>query len=73
MDPYLEQEAAWPAARARSGCDDRLASLVSRVYDLGRYARTLRRDQPLPEATPLTPEDRAWVEGIGRLAEPEVP
>jgi hypothetical protein len=39
-----------------------LAALVSRVYDLGRYERTLRRDVPLPEATSLAPEDRAWIE-----------
>ena len=38
------------------------AVLVNRVYDLGRYARTLRHDAPLPETTSLTPEDRAWVE-----------
>ena len=34
-----------------------LATLVTRVYDLGRYARTLRRDQPLPEIAPLSPDD----------------
>jgi hypothetical protein len=45
-----------------------LAALVSRVYDLGRYARTLRRDVPLPETTPLGPEDRAWVESLSRSA-----
>ena len=39
-----------------------LAVLVDRVYDLGRYARTLRHDAPLPETTSLTPDDRAWVE-----------
>jgi hypothetical protein len=39
-----------------------LAALVSRVYVLGRYERTLRRDVPLPEATSLAPEDRAWIE-----------
>jgi hypothetical protein len=38
-----------------------LAALVTRVYDLGRYARTLRHGPPLPETTSLTPEDRAWV------------
>ncbi len=38
-----------------------LAVLVDRVYDLGRYARTLRYDAPLPESTSLAPEDRAWV------------
>jgi hypothetical protein len=41
-----------------------LATLVSRVYDLGRYARTLRHSAPLPETTPLRPEDRAWVESV---------
>ncbi len=39
-----------------------LAVLVDRVYDLGRYTRTLRRDAPLPDTTSLTPDDRAWVE-----------
>ncbi len=39
-----------------------LAALVSRVYVLGRYGRTLRHTTPLPETTSLTPEDRAWVE-----------
>ncbi|MFO0889720.1 MAG: DUF4058 family protein [Isosphaeraceae bacterium] len=37
---------------------------VSRVYDLGRYGRTIRYDRPLPEALPLSPEDRAWVERL---------
>jgi hypothetical protein len=41
-----------------------LGALVTRVYDLGRYARTLRRDRPLPEAVGLSPEDRAWVENF---------
>ncbi len=36
--------------------------MVNRVYDLGRYARTLRHDAPLSESTSLPPEDRAWVE-----------
>jgi hypothetical protein len=39
-----------------------LAALVNRVYELGRYARTLRHDRPLPEAVPLSPDDRAWLE-----------
>jgi hypothetical protein len=39
-----------------------LGALVNRVYDLGRYARTLQYDPPLPETTSLTPEDRVWVE-----------
>jgi Protein of unknown function (DUF4058) len=43
-----------------------LAVLIGRVYDLGRYARTLRHDQPFHETTPLPPEDRAWVEAVGR-------
>ena len=38
-----------------------LAELVTQVYDLGRYARTLRHQSPLPETTSLTYEDRAWV------------
>jgi Protein of unknown function (DUF4058) len=36
-----------------------LAALVTRVYDLGRYARTIRYGPPLPETMSLTPEDRA--------------
>ena len=48
-----------------------LAALVSRVYDLGRYARTLRRDLPLPETTVLGPGDRAWVESLSRSAKLE--
>jgi Protein of unknown function (DUF4058) len=39
-----------------------LAVLVTRVYDLGRYARTLRHGAPPPETTSLTPEDSAWIE-----------
>jgi hypothetical protein len=39
-----------------------LGVLVNRVYDLGRYARTLQYDAPFPETTSLTPQDRAWVE-----------
>jgi hypothetical protein len=46
-----------------------LAVLVNRVYDLGRYARTLRHEAPLAETTSLTPEDRAWVEAQGRPTE----
>jgi hypothetical protein len=46
-----------------------LAVLVNRVYDLGRYARTLRHDVALPETTSLTPEDRAWVESQGSHSE----
>jgi Protein of unknown function (DUF4058) len=45
-----------------------LAALVTRVYDLGRYARTLRHDSPLAETSPLAPEDRDWVESIVRRA-----
>jgi uncharacterized protein DUF4058 len=46
-----------------------LAALVTRVYELGRYARTLHHDLLLPETTPLTPEDRAWVESLSPPAE----
>jgi Protein of unknown function (DUF4058) len=45
-----------------------LGALASRVYDLGRYARTLRCDHPLPEWAPLSPEDRAWVESVVKQA-----
>ncbi len=43
--------------------------LVNRVYDLGRYARTLRHDTRLPEITSLTVEDRGWVESQSGHAE----
>ena len=46
-----------------------LAALATRVYDLGRYARTLRRDNLLLETMALTPEDRAWVESLTKGAE----
>lgn len=46
-----------------------LEALVTRVYDLGRYARTLRRQAPFPETMSLTPEDRAWVESLVRRGE----
>jgi Protein of unknown function (DUF4058) len=39
-----------------------LATLVSRVYQLGRYDRALRHAIAVPETKSLTPEDRAWVE-----------
>jgi hypothetical protein len=42
-----------------------LGALVSRVYDLGRYARTLRRGISLPETSALAPEDRAWAVSMG--------
>jgi Protein of unknown function (DUF4058) len=41
-----------------------LAALVTRVYDLGRYARTLHHKLALPEAIQLSPEDRTWAQGI---------
>ena len=43
-----------------------LNELVGRVYDLGRYRRTLHHDQALPEGLPLPPEDREWAQGTGR-------
>lgn len=43
-----------------------LQELVDRIYDLGRYGRTLRHDLPLPEGVPLHVEDRAWVEERGK-------
>jgi Protein of unknown function (DUF4058) len=45
-----------------------LGASATRVYDLGRYARTLRRGMPLPETSALTPEDRAWAASVGRPA-----
>jgi Protein of unknown function (DUF4058) len=46
-----------------------LASLVTRVYDLGRYSRTLRHGLPLPETSSLTPDERAWVESMTKRVE----
>ena len=45
-----------------------LGALVNRVYDLGRYARTLHLGTPLPVSAGLTPEDRAWAESVRRPA-----
>jgi hypothetical protein len=44
-----------------------LEDLVKRVYDLGRYSRTLRRGQPLPQPLGdlLGPEEREWIESVG--------
>jgi hypothetical protein len=41
-----------------------LGEAVGRVYDLGRYSRTLRYDQPLPDSVPLSPADGECVEGL---------
>ncbi len=46
-----------------------LASLVTRVYDLGRYSRTLRHGVPLPETASLTPDERAWAESVTKRVE----
>lgn len=43
-----------------------LGALVSRVYDLGRYARTLRRDIPLPESSTLATNDRDWAAAVSQ-------
>jgi hypothetical protein len=45
-----------------------LAALVTRVYDLGRYARTLRRVASLPDTAPLNLDDRSWVESLVKHA-----
>jgi hypothetical protein len=45
-----------------------LAGLATRVYDLGRYARTLRRVHSVLETTALTPDDRAWVDSRAKGA-----
>ena len=47
-----------------------LAALVTRVYNLGRYARTLQHGPTLPDTTSLTPEDRAWVESHFSRSDP---
>ena len=47
-----------------------LQELVDRIYDLGRYGRTLRHDLPLPEGVPLHADDRAWAEGASREPHP---
>ncbi len=38
-----------------------LSEPVRRVYDLGRYRRTLRYDHPLPEGLPLTDDEWGWI------------
>ena len=43
-----------------------LNELVGRVYDLGRYRRTLHHDRPLPETMSLPPGDREWAQAIGQ-------
>jgi Protein of unknown function (DUF4058) len=45
-----------------------LEDLARRVYDLGRYGRTLRHDHRLPQALPLQPKDRAWAEALGQVS-----
>jgi hypothetical protein len=45
-----------------------LAALVNKVYNLGRYDRTLKHDQGLPETVQLSPEDRAWAEALGKIS-----
>ena len=42
-----------------------LQELVDRVYDLGRYGRTLHHGVPLPDGIRLHPEDRSWAEHVG--------
>jgi Protein of unknown function (DUF4058) len=39
-----------------------LNELVGRVYDLGRYRRTLQHDQPLPDRLSLPPGEREWAQ-----------
>jgi hypothetical protein len=46
-----------------------LAALATRVYDLGRYAQTLRYDKTLPESAPISAEDRGWVESVVKQAQ----
>jgi hypothetical protein len=43
--------------------------LVTGVYDLGRYARTIRREPSVPKGAPLAPEDHAWIESVSQHAE----
>lgn len=46
-----------------------LGLLVNRVYNLGRYAGTLRHDVPLPDSVPLNPDDRRWAESLALRGE----
>ncbi len=47
-----------------------LSDAATRVYESGRYARTLRYVTQLPETTTLNPDDRAWVEShVRRISE----
>ncbi len=43
-----------------------LSALATRVYDLGRYARTLRPEFALPYAAALAADDLAWVESLSK-------
>jgi hypothetical protein len=43
-----------------------LAEVVAMAYDLGGYARVLRYGTPLPASFPISAEDRAWAESVGR-------
>jgi hypothetical protein len=45
-----------------------LAELVTRVYDLGRYAGTLHYDRLLPVTLPLAAVDRDWAQDIEKRA-----
>ena len=36
------------------------------TYDRGGYNRVMRYGRPLPEGLRISPEDRAWAEGLGR-------
>ena len=47
-----------------------LAALAGRVYDLGRYLRTLRYDRGIPEGIPLAPEDRSWADEVAGTVRP---
>lgn len=43
-----------------------LARAYAFAYDRGGYGRVMSYDQPLPKGFPLSPDDRAWAEGIVR-------
>lgn len=43
-----------------------LAAAFAMAYDLGGYARVLRYGTPLPASFPISAEDRAWAESVGR-------
>ena len=43
-----------------------LGEAFEMTYRLGRFARIVRHDSPLPANLPLSRSDREWAESLGR-------